>query len=59
MMNKKRAMQEKVCGESPWRAALNSLVSTPRGRHFNLQPSPTLGSVLGNGPTFCLSFSKA
>lgn len=59
MMNKERAVKEKVRGESPWRAALNSLVSTPRGRHFNLQPLPVLGSVLGSGPTFCLSLSKA
>lgn len=59
MMNKEQAIKEKVCGESPWRVVLNSLVSTPRGRHFNLQPSPTMGLMLGNGPTFCLSFNKA
>lgn len=42
MMNKARVIKENVCSESPWRAVLNSLVSTPKGRHFNLQPSPTL-----------------
>lgn len=59
MMNKERAIKENVCSESPWRALLNSLVSTPRGRHFNLQPSPTLCTALGSGPTFCVSFNKA
>lgn len=29
MMNKERAIKENVCSESPWREALNSLVSTP------------------------------
>lgn len=59
MMNKEGAIKENVCSESPWRAALNSLVSTPGGRHFNLQPSPTLCTALGSGPTFCVSFNKA
>lgn len=59
MMNKERTIKENVCSESPWRALLNSLVSTPRGRHFNLQPSPTLCTALGSGPTFCVSFNKA
>lgn len=58
MMNKERAIKENVCSESPWRAVLNSLVSAPRGRLFNLQPSPALGAARGNGPTFCLSFNK-
>ena len=58
MMNKERAIKENVCSESPWRVALNSLVSTPRGRLFNLQPSLTLCTAQGNGPTFCLSFNK-
>lgn len=57
MMNKERAIKENVCSESPWRAVLNSLVSAPRGRLFNLQPSPTLCTAQGNGPTFCLSFN--
>lgn len=59
MMNKERAIKEEVCGESPWRAALSSLVSAPRGGRFNPQPSPALGPLLGNGPTFCLSSRKA
>lgn len=58
MMNKERAIKENVCSESPWRAVLNSLVSTPRGRLFNLQPSPSLCAAQGSGPTFCWSFNK-
>lgn len=42
MMNKEGPIKENVCSESPWRAMLNSLVSEPRGRLFNLQPSSAL-----------------
>lgn len=58
MMNKERTIKENVCSESLWRAVLNRLVSAPWGRLFNLQPSPTLCTAQGNGPTFCLSFNK-
>lgn len=58
MMNKERTIKENVCSESPWRAVLNSLVSAPRGKLFNLQPSLTLCTARGNGSTFCLSFNK-